>query len=193
MINSRPGTDRAFIGAFESGGIAAADFHHADHLRLALAYLADSASIDEATARMAAGLRAFARNAGKEEKYHHTLTVVWVRLVARLLDKQLPLAYYSPERLFSADARSRWVEPDRQPLGVDDSPRRLEDLRDPAAARLVVHAPHTQPAVGSIDVAVDSEWNAREHETAVMADAAHEVTGDLDERRRLQVGEHERK
>jgi len=185
--------DRAFIRAFERGQIAAADFHHADHLRLALAYLAESASIDEASARMAAGLRAFARNAGKEQKYHHTLTVVWVRLVARLLDKQLPLVYYSSERLFSADARERWVEPDKQPLCVGDSPRRLEDLRDPAAARLVVDAPHAQAAVGSIDVAVDPEGNAREYEMAVMADAPHEVTGDLDERRRLQVGEHERK
>ena len=118
MINRWNGldTEGALIRAFESGQIPPARFHHADHLRLALAYLTDSPSIDEATARMAAGLRVFARQAGKEEKYHHTLTVVWVRLVARLLDQQLPLAYYSPERLFSADARQRWVEPDKQPL-----------------------------------------------------------------------------
>jgi len=114
MINAWD--DAAFMRAFESGHIAPHDFHHADHLRLALAYLGDSASIDEATARMAAALRTFARAAGKEEKYHHTLTVVWVRLVARLLDQRLPLAYYSHDRLFGADARERWVEPDLQPL-----------------------------------------------------------------------------
>lgn len=106
----------AFIRTFESGQIAPHDFRHADHLRLALAYLVDSGSIEEATTRMAAGLRAFARAAGKEEKYHHTLTVAWVRLVARLLDQQLPLAYYTRDRLFSDEARERWVEPDRQPL-----------------------------------------------------------------------------
>ena len=114
MING--GDDAAFIRAFENGEIAPQDFHHADHLRLALAYLVSSASIDEATTRMAGGLRAFARAAGKEEKYHYTLTVAWVRLVARLLDQQLPLAYYTRDRLFSDEARARWVEPDRQPL-----------------------------------------------------------------------------
>jgi len=111
-----PVSDRAFIRGFESGGIAAEDFHHADHLRLALAYLTDSGSVAEATDRMAASLRAFARAAGHERKYHHTLTVLWVRLVARLLDQQLPLAYYSHNRLFSSDAREHWVDPDLQAL-----------------------------------------------------------------------------
>jgi hypothetical protein len=44
------------------------------------------------------------------------LTVAWVRLVARLLDQELPLAYYSRARLFSSDARERWIEPDVQAL-----------------------------------------------------------------------------
>ena len=108
--------DVEFIQAFESGRIAPGDFHHADHLRLALAYLMDSASVDEATDRMARSLRAFARAAGCEDKYHHTLTVVWVQLVAGLFDRQLPLAYYSHDRLFSREARERWIEPDVQAL-----------------------------------------------------------------------------
>jgi hypothetical protein len=109
-------TDRAFLQAFEGGDISPAEFHHADHVRLALAYLMDSATVSEATDRMAASIRVFARVAGHEEKYHHTLTVAWVRLVARLLDKRLPLAYYSPDRLFSNEARERWIEPDVQML-----------------------------------------------------------------------------
>jgi hypothetical protein len=109
-------SDRAFIRAFESGRILPADFHHAHHLRLALAYLIDSASVAEATDRMAASIKAFAHAAGHDEKYHHTLTVVWVRLVARLLDQGLPLSYYSHDRLFSSDARERWIEPDVQGL-----------------------------------------------------------------------------
>jgi CDP-diacylglycerol--glycerol-3-phosphate 3-phosphatidyltransferase len=109
-------TDRHYIDAFEGGRIAPSDFHHADHLRLALAYLTESGSVQEATDRMAASLKAFARSAGHEEKYHHTLTVVWLRLVARLLDKQLPLAHYSHDRLFGAEARERWIEPDVRPL-----------------------------------------------------------------------------
>ena len=109
-------TDREFIAACESGRIPPQHFHHTDHLRLALAYLADSPSLAEATARMADSLKAFARAAGHEDKYHHTLTVAWVRLVARLLDQRLPLAYYSPDRLFSREAREQWVEADVQPL-----------------------------------------------------------------------------
>jgi hypothetical protein len=108
-------SDARLIDAFERGHIAPSDFHHADHLRLALAYLTESASVAEAVDRMATALRAFARAAGHEEKYHHTLTVLWIQLVARLLDKDLPLAYYSHDRLFSAEARQRWIEPDRQP------------------------------------------------------------------------------
>jgi hypothetical protein len=65
------------------------------------------------------------------------LTVAWVRLIesARrshpdmpfealtaacpwLLDKEAPLAYYTPERLYSEDARTRWVEPNLKPLPV---------------------------------------------------------------------------
>ena len=109
-------TDREFIQAFEEGRVAPADFHHADHLHLALAYLTDSSSIEEATDRMAAALKVFTRSVGQETKYHHTLTVVWIRLVARLLDKDLPLTHYSRERLFSDDARERWIEPDVLPL-----------------------------------------------------------------------------
>ena len=82
-------SDRDFIRAFEAGEVPNADFHHVDHLRLALAYLQDSASVADATDRMTRSLRTFARSRGHEEKYHHTLTVVWIRLVARLLDKQL--------------------------------------------------------------------------------------------------------
>jgi len=111
-----PPGDAAFARAFERGEIAPADFHHASHLRLALAYLDESGSVDAATDRMAAALRGFAAAAGKADKYHHTVTVFWMRMVARLLDKDLPLAYYTRERLSGGAARAAWVEPDRQPL-----------------------------------------------------------------------------
>jgi hypothetical protein len=104
----------AFARAFERGEIAGADFHHLSHLRLALAYLEESASADEAAERMASALRRFATAAGHPEKYHHTITLFWMRMVARLLDKRLPLAYYSPERLWSDAARTGWIEPDLQ-------------------------------------------------------------------------------
>ena len=105
-------SDAQFARAFERGEIANAEFRHASHLRLALAYLDECGSVDEATDRMAAALRTFAARAGKPEKYHHTITVFWMRMLARLLDKELPLAYYSRERLSSDEARRDWIEPD---------------------------------------------------------------------------------
>jgi hypothetical protein len=105
-------SDAAFARAFERGDIAGADFHHAAHLRLALAYLEESTSVDEAAERMASSLKRFATALGHPEKYHHTITLFWIRMVARLLDKKLPLAYYSRERLWSDAARTGWLEPD---------------------------------------------------------------------------------
>jgi hypothetical protein len=91
-------------------------FDHLAHVRLALDCLAGAPSLDEATDRMAEALRGKAAAAGHPEKYHHTVTVFWMRQVAALLDKDLPLEYYTRERLFSDDARRGWVEPDRRRL-----------------------------------------------------------------------------
>ena len=100
-------TDEQFARAFEAGAIAPADFGHLAHVRLA--------------------------GVGVPEKYHETITELWMRLLAdarsalpapcelaellsrrpELANKELPLEYYSPERLFSDEARARWVPPDR--------------------------------------------------------------------------------
>jgi hypothetical protein len=122
-------SDAAFARAFERGEVAPSEFRHAAHLRLALAYLAESASEEEASAKMAAALRRFATAAGAADKYHHTLTVFWMRMVARLLDKDLPLAYYSAPRLWSAEAREHWLAPDLHPID-DASPRSADSPRD---------------------------------------------------------------
>jgi hypothetical protein len=111
-----PLSDADFVRAFERGDIANAEFRHASHLRLALAYLDQSRSVEEAIGRMTVALQRFATRAGKPEKYHQTITIFWMRMVGRLLDKRLPLAYYSPERLSSDEARLTWVEPDLRPL-----------------------------------------------------------------------------
>jgi hypothetical protein len=119
--------------ALERCEIPSEGFPHASHLRVAWVYLDESPSVDEAAARIASTLRRFAASAGKPEKYHETITVFWMRALAaarsampgatldevlhanpRLLDKNLVLAYYSADRLFSEDARVAWVDPDRQ-------------------------------------------------------------------------------
>lgn len=120
--------------ALERCDIPNEGFHHASHLRVAWVYLEECTSVDEACQRMAATLRRFAASVGKPEKYHETMTVFWIRALAaardttrggvehvlrrhpELLDKDLLLAYYSPQRLASDEARSSWMEPDRRPL-----------------------------------------------------------------------------
>jgi hypothetical protein len=37
-------------------------------------------------------------------------------LIGKWGDKNLPLRHYSPHRLFSAEARRAWIEPDLAPL-----------------------------------------------------------------------------
>src|SRR5436190_2146183 len=112
-------------------------FHHASHLRVAWVYLVEFATVDEAAERMAATLRRFAAAVGHAEKYHQTMTVFWMRRLAiaraarpgasldvilthtpELLDKSLPLAYYSSGRLGSEEARASWLDPDLQPLDI---------------------------------------------------------------------------
>ena len=113
-------SDSEFARAFERGEIPPSEFHHAAHLRLALAYLAECGSVEEATAKMSAAIRQFAAALGKADKYHHTITVFWIQMLARLLDKNLPLTYYSPEVLWSDEARRGWIAPDLRGIETPD-------------------------------------------------------------------------
>jgi len=127
-------TDVELTRALERGEIK--DFHHASHLHVAWVYLDESLSVRQAANKMRNTLRRFAAAAGKPEKYHETITLFWVHLLAQassraesledivhanplLLEKNFPLAYYSPERLFSDEARTSWVEPDLKLLSID--------------------------------------------------------------------------
>jgi len=102
-------------------------FDHLAHLRFALDCLRDSASTDTAIDVASAALRAKAAAAGHPEKYHHTITVFWMRMLARLLDTELPLQYYSRDRLFSDAARAGWLEPDLKPDFNDAAQTRAPD------------------------------------------------------------------
>ena len=128
-------TDDAFVEAFESCRLPAASFHHADHIRLAWIYLGRMTEA-EATQRIEEAIRRFAAHNGVTTKYHHTITVAWMRLVAaartaspqatrfdefaamnpELLDADLIKSYYSSTRLAASDARTTWTEPDLRPL-----------------------------------------------------------------------------
>ena len=122
----------------ERGEMPKENFHHASHLHVAWVYLIESSSPKEAAEKMRDMLRRLTTAIGKPEKYHETMTLFWVHLLARaqtisrtgrleevmhanpqLLEKNFPLAYYSTERLFSDEARASWMEPDLKPLSID--------------------------------------------------------------------------
>src|SRR5882672_11233552 len=114
-------TDEAFARAFEDGSVIPAQFDHLAHVRVAWVYLHEAPSMEAAVSRMRAAIQRFAATAGASQKYHETITVLWMRLLddvkarvgARfemsevlrdfpsLADKDLPLKYYSRDRLFS--------------------------------------------------------------------------------------------
>jgi hypothetical protein len=122
------------VTSFENGTIQRADWHHAEHLTVALYYLTRH-DVETATVKMRTGifdlLRSFSINLDREMPYHETLTVFWIRTVADFLgsrnagslietanelvarfDKHYPLKFYSRELLFSDEARARYIEPD---------------------------------------------------------------------------------
>jgi hypothetical protein len=106
-------------------------FRHREHLRFAHYRLLHD-GYPFAIETVSDAIMRFARRHGHGQKFHATLTQCWVRLLAaaldaepggmtfetlterrpELLDKALPLRYYTRERLFSDAARAGWREPD---------------------------------------------------------------------------------
>jgi hypothetical protein len=128
------------VREFEACTLPRAEWTHHAHLTVGLWYLLrhDEAA---ATRLIREGIKRYNRAWGVETTptggYHETITLFYVRLIAKFLaraprdctlaalanslagecgDKGLPLAYYSRERLMSREARARWVEPDLRAL-----------------------------------------------------------------------------
>lgn len=128
-------SDEDFLRAFEDLSFPADLFHHREHIRVAWLYLKFS-DASRAAEHMTASIRRVANHHGATQKYHHTLTLAWMRLVAAALvetpegcsfeqflaahpelgEKNLIAKYYSNELLQTATAHEGWVEPDLQPL-----------------------------------------------------------------------------
>lgn len=131
----------ALVDAFERGESPAGGFSHQAHLAVALCYL-ERYGLPGATEHMRSGLLAFLRRALGDDtaarvKYRETITVFWLRVLAwalapedatrplfervnallpRYRDAHLIRDYYSEARLYSEDARERFLEPDIKPL-----------------------------------------------------------------------------
>ncbi len=134
------GEIKEFVAAFESCALPLEKWNHRGHLTVALWYLSHH---DQATATSLIRqniLRYIAAHSivtTKKSGYHETITLFFMRVLSRHLteveacesivgltnklletygDKNLPLQYYSKQRLMSVEARTTWVEPDLKPL-----------------------------------------------------------------------------
>ncbi len=88
-------TDDEFIASFEDGSLAAENFHHADHVKIAFLYLSRYPAL-EALQRFSISLANFAAANGKAGLYHETITWAFVLLIR--------------ERMARAGGRQTWSE-----------------------------------------------------------------------------------
>jgi len=109
-------------------------FHHADHVRLAFAYLCDYPVL-EALGRFAAALKRYAAARGKSQLYHETITYAYFFLICERMARSAGAEwdeferhnadlfvwkdgvlsrYYREETLQSDLAREVFVLPDKQ-------------------------------------------------------------------------------
>jgi hypothetical protein len=130
----------ALVRDFEDCTLPRERWTHAAHLTVALWNLLQY-DWPEAAARVRLGIKRYNAAHGivatPTGGYHETLTLFWLRRVRAFLeegrnearplvalanelaataDRDLPLAHYTRERLFSPEARAGWVEPDLKPL-----------------------------------------------------------------------------
>jgi hypothetical protein len=73
-------SDQELIRRFEAGAVTPDSFHHADHVRLAFAYLNQSPAL-EALEKFSVALKGFAAAHGKVQLYHETITYAYFFLI----------------------------------------------------------------------------------------------------------------
>jgi len=127
-------SDIEFRESYESQLFPAANFRHLDHVRLAWIYVRELGA-EEAEQKMCTAIRRFAKANGADKKYHATITVAWVRMVAIALTEspgegfaefisahgwlashQALFQFYSMELIESEEARAKFMEPDLAPI-----------------------------------------------------------------------------
>lgn len=128
----------AMVEKFERGTISDSEWRHEEHLIAACFYLANN-DFETAVSKMRGGIRNLLDSFGADQsKYHETLTVAWMRIVADsikanngrdiadlceylcvTLDRDVPFRYYSRDLLLSDRARREYVDPDLAPFSGD--------------------------------------------------------------------------
>ena len=125
-------TDRELLERFESGTLDPADFHHADHVRVAFLWLREGELLD-VLGHFTNRLKQLTASIGKAERYHQTMTCALLVVIAQRIagaDQtwddfaganpdllEWPSAvlrkYYSEEVLASEAARRTFILPQR--------------------------------------------------------------------------------
>lgn len=126
-------TGDEMIDRFERGEIGEDEFHHADHVRLAFAYLFQYPAL-QALEKFSCALKRFAAAHGKPQRYHETITYAYFFLICERMARSVGedwdafarrnpdllvwkggilAGYYRETTLQSDLARSVFVFPDR--------------------------------------------------------------------------------
>jgi hypothetical protein len=130
------------VAAFLARTLPKSAWTHVAHQRVGLWHVRRFGE-EGALARLRDAIRAYNEAVGTANTdssgYHETLTVFYVRVIADFVEREpeaagiddealepmliaacgareLPLQYYSRDRLFSVEARRGWVAPDLKPL-----------------------------------------------------------------------------
>lgn len=124
------------VRALEACEIGKDDFKHRDHLAVAVWYL-ETSGREAAVDRMRSSLLRFLSHHGVDRKqYNETITIFWIEMLSKKLNElgpEVPLVdkcnqaiesmttgvvldYYSPELLWSDEARATFVAPDLKAL-----------------------------------------------------------------------------
>jgi hypothetical protein len=129
--------EEIIINEFEQGRAPGGSFHHADHIRVAFAYLSQY-SVLEALQKFSDALQRFAAAQGKPGLYHATITWAYLFLIRERIMRAdhavtweefavtnpdllswergkggILTRYYRPETLSSNAARSAFLLPDK--------------------------------------------------------------------------------
>jgi len=123
------------LDAFEDCTFPRKLWRHRPHVTVAYLYLREH-SLEETCEKLRDGIQRYNTAFGVPMGYHETATMFWAHLIqftmaahgpsdsarnffnyhSYLLNKMLPLHYYSRERIMSLDAKERFLLPDLQPL-----------------------------------------------------------------------------
>ncbi|UZR98008.1 hypothetical protein [Chondrinema litorale] len=128
------------IQAFENQKLPLSVWTHEAHLTVAFYYLKKHTP-EESLILLRSGIISYNNSVGTansfDEGYHETLTIFWIWTIASYISlnpdheikvflgskfatKEFPFQFYSHAKLFSTEARAKWVEPDIRNLSLED-------------------------------------------------------------------------